>query len=383
MWALPLALSEDGEEYKIDVLQSLAVLLPAVAVCWAVFSQSKTIAAFAQLGGVQTRNDARENLARKAIRVDKQWFNFGVLNGYITAYIIGAWPCAYYLFYTPKILVLTTLRLVTFYKKKQHFLLWDFCYWVNFACIFYCWIMPASPWLFRVMFICANGPLAWSVLAFNHAMIFHSYAHITSVVIHTSPLILTYGLRWYGTTDESFLGSRFVVCDGNTLDACFTEVGFAQLIWEALTGFYLWWMLIYYLWIFVALGSYVEQRGYQTLWDRILIMKPVGPVLQRLLEKFPKLLVQFVYLLIHLMFSVGTMCVACILWYYQLAHFLFMSAIMFSTVKNAGLFYFEVFEKHYKDVAEEVATSGKQDALSKKILAASPALAEMTNPIGC
>eukprot|EP00971_Amphidinium_carterae_P293314 5823740-Amphidinium_carterae.2 len=36
-----------------------------------------------------------------------------------------------------------------------------------------------------------------SVLAFNHAMIFHSYAHVTSVVIHFSPLLLTYGLRWY------------------------------------------------------------------------------------------------------------------------------------------------------------------------------------------
>ena len=35
--------------------------------------------------------------------------------------------------------------------------------------------------------MCANGPLAWSVLAFNHAMIFHSYvAWLNEVINHVS-----------------------------------------------------------------------------------------------------------------------------------------------------------------------------------------------------
>eukprot|EP00928_Gymnodinium_smaydae_P089117 TRINITY_DN73119_c0_g1_i1.p1 TRINITY_DN73119_c0_g1~~TRINITY_DN73119_c0_g1_i1.p1 ORF type:complete len:385 (+),score=60.19 TRINITY_DN73119_c0_g1_i1:51-1205(+) len=363
---------------KIDIAEFCIILLPASAVFWAVLSQSKTVAAFAQLSGVQERNDVRESIAKKAIRVDKGWFNMGVSNGYITAYMVGAWPCSYFLYYTPKVLILIILRFATFYKKKQHFLLWDFCYWANFLCIFYCWFMPTSPWLFRVVFMCANGPLAWSVLAFNHAMIFHSYAHVTSVVVHTSPLILSYGLRWYAIDNSQMMGSRFKICESGA-DSCYTDVHFWQLIWEALTGFYLWWMILYYIWIFVALGSYVERNGYQTLWDRILIMKPVGPVLQKLLKSFPKLLVQFVYLLIHLAFSVCTMCVACLLWYYQSAHFLFCFAIIFSTVKNAGIFYFDVFEKHYQDAAGQPGG----DSVGKKILAASPALAEISQPLGC
>ena len=39
--------------------------------------------------------------------------------------------------------------------------------------------------------------VAWSVLAFNHSMIFHSFPHVTSAVVHLSPMILSYGLRWH------------------------------------------------------------------------------------------------------------------------------------------------------------------------------------------
>ena len=60
--------------------------------------------------------------------------------------------------------------------------------------------------LFQIVFMCANGPLAWSVLAFNHALIFHSWQHITSLVIHTSPMLLTYGIRWHGNIDGRYEG---------------------------------------------------------------------------------------------------------------------------------------------------------------------------------
>ena len=33
------------------------------------------------------------------------------------------------------------------------------------------------------------------------------------------------------------------------------------------------WLVLYYVWIFIALGSYIEKHSYQTLWDRILVNK--------------------------------------------------------------------------------------------------------------
>ena len=47
----------------------------------------------------------------------------GVTNMGLSAYILGAFPNLYYLFFTPKVLSLIIVRLVKFYRKKQHFLL--------------------------------------------------------------------------------------------------------------------------------------------------------------------------------------------------------------------------------------------------------------------
>ena len=44
----------------------------------------------------------------------------------------GLAPTNYYLFYTPKVLALIALRWLTFARKKQHYLLYDFCYWASY-----------------------------------------------------------------------------------------------------------------------------------------------------------------------------------------------------------------------------------------------------------
>ncbi|CAK9026024.1 unnamed protein product, partial [Durusdinium trenchii] len=201
-------------------------------------------------------------------------------------------------------------------------------------------------------------------------------AHMTSVVVHVSPLLLSYGLRWYAAPmSESSMGAKhFLVCDGDA-ESCL-NVSFQDLLCGTLVRFYLWWLVLYYIWIFVALGSYIERHAYQTLWDRILVMKPVGPFLQKLLKSWPKLLVQLVYLLVHLVFSAGTMCVAVVLWHSQLAHFMFVCTIGLSTIKNAAEFYFDVIGSKY----EEAAANAKVP-VSKKILSASGALSELSEPM--
>ena len=219
-----------------DVLKIVLALLPAFAVGLAVFRQSKLVAAFAQLNDLQERGERQQALAKKAIEVDKEWFMIGVTNMVLSAYIVGRFPALYFVYFTPKVLSLIGLRLVKFYRRKQHFLLWDFCYWANFLCIFYCWVMPKSPRVFRVVFMCANGPLAWSVLAFNHAMVFHSYAHMTSVVVHVSPLLLSYGLRWSAApVSEDSIGSHhFRVCESQ--ETC-NDISVTELICKALAYF--------------------------------------------------------------------------------------------------------------------------------------------------
>eukprot|EP00811_Abedinium_folium_P034803 NODE_7654_length_1560_cov_20.866015.p1 GENE.NODE_7654_length_1560_cov_20.866015~~NODE_7654_length_1560_cov_20.866015.p1 ORF type:complete len:390 (+),score=74.47 NODE_7654_length_1560_cov_20.866015:153-1322(+) len=353
--------------------------LPVLLIGWAVTSRSKTVASFAQLSGLQERSAVRKQITEACLSVDKAWFVTGVANLAVTAYILGGWPEYYYLYFTPKVIVLTILRWVTFRRKKQHYLLMDFCYWANFVCIYYCWMAPSNYALFQAVFLCATGPVAWSALAFNHALIFHSYAHSTSAVIHLSPMLLCYGLRWYP-------GSHFTVCPP---DGCLS-VPVLDLFANALGRFYLWWIVLYYVWIFVLLGDYIEQNGYQTLWDRILTMKVLGlgPGLKGMLKRgWPKLCVQFVYLCIHLLFALFTFCIASVLWYSQLAGFLFLAAVATSTVVNAADFYFDLFESQYDaalKVTEDPTTtmtstpSGlRAISVRKRLAAASPGLASL------
>ena len=112
-----------------------------------------------------------------------------------------------------------------FRKKKQHFLLVDFCYWANWLCLMYIWVLPKNTALFQVVFLCANGPLAWSVLAFNQSLVFHKWQQVVSVFIHVSPMLLTYGLRW-------FPSAEFAVCDDPP--AC-DSVHSADMIWNTMT----------------------------------------------------------------------------------------------------------------------------------------------------
>ena len=240
---------------------------PAAFVAAAVHRKSKTVAALAQLGGLQTRESTRQQLKDAAIEVDKLWFLLSTMNIGLTAFIVGHAPHLYFLYFTPKTVCLIALRWWSFRKRGQHYFLWDFCYWANFALLYFVWLDPHNEYLFRALFMCANGPVAFSVLCFNHAMIFHSFPHVTSAVIHLSPMILTYGLRWHaadavgggalealgllpgGGGGGGDAAPMFTVCPPAAEGGC-DGVTYLGLLRSGLLGFYVWWLVIYYVWIF-------------------------------------------------------------------------------------------------------------------------------------
>ena len=87
---------------------------PSIVVLWAVYTRSKTIATFAQLGGLQGREAAQDVLiasqdkaASSELKLqDKSSFTLGVLNVCITCYLMGAAPEYFYLWHTPKAVML-------------------------------------------------------------------------------------------------------------------------------------------------------------------------------------------------------------------------------------------------------------------------------------
>ncbi len=204
------------------IFEGVAVLAVLAFIVSRVLRQDKWLGSLIQLGEVQQREAvhkdiqvAKTELAHpsKAPSVpaaitptsERVAFTLGILNIVLSAFILGAWPTRFYLWYTPKAVVLIGLRWLNFRKRGTHYLLFDFCYFANWLLLLYLWVLPNRSELFLIVFIVANGPLAWSILAFNQSLVLHNWQQITSVFIHVSPSCLTLGLRWYT--------SGFAVCD--------------------------------------------------------------------------------------------------------------------------------------------------------------------------
>lgn len=369
------------------LLDGMLAALPCMIVLYAVIKRDKTIAALVQMGGLQDREAAADALAtalahdqtdsgsesehggripeddgprsqikeikteQKMLLADKITFTVSVINTMITPYVLGAAPAQFYILYSPKAILLTIQRYRDFVKTKKQWLLMDFCYWANGLVLFYIWCRPTDPVLFQVVFMVSNGPLAWSMLAFSHSMIFHSYPHITSVFIHASPMLLTFGLRWHGQAGDD----GFVVCSAEDagvptladyVPGSVCDVPTMTLLWQALANFYIPWIVGYYFFIFVVLGKYIKQRGFQTLYDRVTEKGPLKPLLSALTKMHVHgLIKRLVYLVCHLGFGVLTMLMASIYWRTFWGHLAFIAIIVSSTAWNGATHYFNAVIK--------------------------------------
>ena len=246
--------------------------LPTILVVGSVLTQSKNVSALAQLGSVASRSDDIDGIftddaekkkvmdeeAEKIKDIDKLTFTVSAFNIGMTCYWLGKWPETFYLWHIPKVLILTSVRFYLFKGEGKHYLLYDFCYWANGLSIYYTLFCPADPICFQVLFVVANGPLAWSILAFQQSLVLHSLQHMISVFIHSSPMILTLALRWQrpcaGMTSRFATATPWDVSDS-----------ILSMTVRGVLYFYLPWVLLYYLWVFVYLGEHVRRKGYYAL----------------------------------------------------------------------------------------------------------------------
>mmetsp|Transcript_19791 Transcript_19791/g.30978 ORF Transcript_19791/g.30978 Transcript_19791/m.30978 type:complete len:394 (-) Transcript_19791:65-1246(-) len=254
----------------------------------------------------------KEDKDAKKTKENAMWKRFlytiSVLNVALTIYLVGSNPLKFYLWQGPQSIILLTIRWYTFREQKQHYLLYDFCYWANFLCIIYPWLLSKSQKAFQILFTLANGPIAWAVLVFSQSLVFHSPPHMTSIFIHISPMLLSYCIRWYGSETNQ----QFAVCDN--FPTC-DDVTAGQLMIDANMKFYVWWCILYYIWVFVILHERIKSRGYQTLFDRVAKRWPG-------ILKISKLdcIRKFVYVLIHFVLSNLSMVIATYCWSHFWAH---------------------------------------------------------------
>ena len=132
---------------------------------------------------------------------EKIIFCWSMFNIGITCYAVGGAGGILPWYYTIKFPLMVIARYFQYKEKSWHWFLLDFCYWANLLLLVYLWAFPSNKQLFTMIFALSNGPLLAGVPAFGNALVLHSLDKTTSLLIHLTPPIITYVIRWERHTD--------------------------------------------------------------------------------------------------------------------------------------------------------------------------------------
>ena len=117
---------------------------------------------------------------------EKVAFIAGVLNIFISGYIIGAIPQYYYWWFTIQFAYFMPIRYYTYQRRGYHYFLADMCYFVNFLLIATIWVAPQSKRLFIATYCLANGNNAVAIAMWRNSLVFHSLDKVTRYVTRPS-----------------------------------------------------------------------------------------------------------------------------------------------------------------------------------------------------
>ena len=122
-------------------------------------------------------NDAKAVTAREKIS-----FIAGVLNIFISGYLIGALPEMFYYWFTAQLCYFMPIRYYTYHKRGYHYFLADMCYFVNLLLLLTVWVAPQSKRLFISTHCLAYGNNAVAIAMWRNSMVFHSLDKMTRFV---------------------------------------------------------------------------------------------------------------------------------------------------------------------------------------------------------
>jgi len=120
----------------------------------------------------------------------------GVVNLFISSFLIGYNPYYYQQYYIFKLIVMYLIRFSRYVMKNMHLYTIDFCYYANFLNVLFYFYGNNNPDFFNMIFMYNNGPLIWAVPLFRNSLIFHSLEKITCLLIHFSGPLFVFSIKW-------------------------------------------------------------------------------------------------------------------------------------------------------------------------------------------
>jgi hypothetical protein len=132
-------------------------------------------------------NDSKAVTLREKIS-----FITGVLNIFISGYLIGAYPEYFHIWYTAQLAFFMPIRYYKYHKIGYHYFLADLCYFVNLLMLLTIWFFPGSKRLFISTYCLAMGNNAIAIAMWRNSLVFHSLDKVTRSVPSHHDLSLIY-----------------------------------------------------------------------------------------------------------------------------------------------------------------------------------------------
>ena len=212
------------------------------------------------------------------------------------------------------------------------------------------WYNDISYYIFRILFTACVGPLALSVLAFRNSVVFHNIDHLTSTVLHWTPQVSIWGMRWWvndlentfpnvfnigcGEPNAPYQWSIFFgkdVCSGSIVDLWVIPAIVYILLYSIPYG-----VIVFY-----CSRKSLHEKGFQINFELLKNKPPLKSLLKIGGERFKPLK----YSLIHGMFVIVTFLLSPLMWNSFAIHTIYLVAILMKATINGATYHVRAYTK--------------------------------------
>ncbi len=283
---------------------------------------------------------------------EKVSFICGVMNIFISGYLIGGFPEYFHLWYTVQILYFMPIRFYTYHRRGYHYFLADLCYFVNFLLMASIWLFPQSKRLLVAVYCLAYGNNAVAIIMWRNSLVFHSFDKVTSLFIHVMPCATLHCM--VHLLDPELQRLRFpaiwiVKYAPKGSPTAYANV-VSMLAWSTLP--YAIWQLSYYFFITVRRREKILagrptsftwlRRSYSRTWIGKFVLS------------LPEPLQEPAFMLFQYFYAVLTM-LPCPIWFYsRWMSATFLMVVFTWSIYNGATYYIDVFGKRFQKELEEM-----------------------------
>jgi len=281
---------------------------------------------------------------------EKISFIFGVLNIFISGYLIGGYPDKFHLWFTTQVLYFMPIRFYTYHKRGYHYFLADLCYFVNFLLLLSIWVFPNSKRLFTAVFCLAFGNNAVAIIMWRNSLVFHSFDKVTSLFIHIMPCATLHCI--VHLIDPEIQRQRFPAIWTIKTSPAGSPTAYGNVVsmlaWSSIP--YAIWQLSYYFFITIRRREKIAAgRPTSFTW---LLKSYSKAWIGKIVLSLPSSLQEPSFMLIQYSYAVLTM-LPCPLWFYsRWASATFLLTVFTWSVYNGSTYYIDVFGKRFQKEME-------------------------------